>query len=57
MVDLTDSFVTGGELNGVTVGVNWYLNNHARIMANLNHQDLDGVGESQAFQIRFQVNF
>ena len=57
MVDLADSFVTGGELNGVTVGVNWYLNPFTRMMFNYVFADLDDVGDTHIFQTRFQVDF
>lgn len=56
-LDLTDEEVEGGELDDVTVGLNWYLNPNTRFMFNYVHADLDGVGESDTFQMRAQVDF
>jgi len=35
-LDLTDGTVLGGELTSYTVGLNWYLNPHTRLMFNVN---------------------
>jgi len=52
---------TGNELTSTAVGVNWYLNPNARVMANYVVSDVDGSGagsgEESSFQFRFQVNF
>ncbi len=56
-LDLTDAAVTGGKLDDVTAGVNWYLNPNTRVMANYVHADLDSTGTADAFQMRFQVDF
>ena len=42
-VDLNDASagIMGGELDSVTAGVNWYLNNHMRIMSNVVVIDTD----------------
>lgn len=42
-VDLNDSDagITGGQLDNVTGGLNWYLTNHIRLMANVTSVDTD----------------
>jgi phosphate-selective porin OprO/OprP len=55
--DLNDGGVTGGELNDVTVALNWYPNPNFRWMANYVRADLDEVGASNAFLMRFQADF
>jgi len=60
-VDNSD-FVTGGEYDGlsnITLGLNWYLNSHARVMYNAVLTDMNGTnGEKQtAHMIRFAVDF
>src|SRR5690606_15223142 len=32
-IDLNDGLVQGGEMNNVTLGANWYLNDYSRLMA------------------------
>jgi phosphate-selective porin OprO/OprP len=49
--------IAGGELDDITVGLNWYLNPNTRIMANYVRADLDEVGNADIFQTRFQVDF
>jgi phosphate-selective porin OprO and OprP len=56
-LDLTDEAVEGGELDDITVGLNWYLNPNTRFMFNYVHADLDEVGQSDTFQTRAQVDF
>ncbi|NIM98410.1 MAG: porin, partial [candidate division Zixibacteria bacterium] len=55
--DLTDGSISGGELDDFTLGVNWYLYPNARIMGNYIFADLDDVGETNIFQVRFQVDW
>ena len=40
-VDLTDSGITGGEMDNVTLGLNYYLTPNLRFMANLIRADVD----------------
>ena len=40
-IDLEDASVNGGELDNITVGVNWYLNTNARVMVNYFTADLE----------------
>jgi phosphate-selective porin OprO/OprP len=56
-IDLDEGSVTGGELKDVTVGLNWRLNPNTRIMWNYVRADLDGVGDSNLFMMRMQVDF
>jgi len=43
-LDLTDNSVNGGEMDSVTLGVNWYPNPYARLMLNYVRNDLDATG-------------
>jgi len=56
-IDVSDGSTAGGELDDVSVGVNWYLNPNTRVMANYVHADLDSVGQADVFQTRFQIDF
>jgi len=58
-VDLTDGMVTGGDIDSITGGLNWYLNPNARLMFNVVCSDYsEGIdGSSEAFQMRIQFNF
>jgi phosphate-selective porin OprO/OprP len=56
-LDLTDGSISGGELDDFSLGVNWYLYPNARIMGNYIFADLDDVGETNIFQMRFQVDW
>jgi len=40
-VDLTDSGITGGEMDNITLGLNYYATSNLRFMANLIHADVD----------------
>lgn len=63
-MDLNDGSVIGGEATNVAVGVNWYLNPSARIMANYTFADVEdaagteGVdGTGNFASVRFQIDF
>lgn len=59
-LDLDDGPVTGGQVDTITGGVNWYLNPNARVMLNYVLADVDkgGVeGDAEAVLLRFQVTF
>lgn len=56
-VDLTDAGIQGGEMEDWTLGINGYLLGNVRTTVNYVHADLDGVGEADALQMRFQVDF
>ena len=48
---------TGRALKDITVGVNWHLNPVTRIRMNYINANLKGVGTTNIFQMRFQVDF
>ena len=56
-LDLTDKGIVGGELSDVTLGVNWYLNSHTRVMVNYIRAELHDVGTSHILATRFQIDF
>lgn len=68
VTDLTDEGIFGGEQENITLGVNWYLNRHTRIMANYTTSDVtdaflvaangaDGKNDIDSFGLRFQVDW
>jgi len=58
-VDLDDAGVTGGELQDLTLGLNWYLLPNSRIMLNWIHMELDGSrnGDADVVALRWQLDF
>lgn len=58
-LDLSDASISGGKLDDITVGVNWYLNPNTRVMLNYVRADLDQTvsGTADILQTRFQVDF
>ncbi len=61
-LDLEDESVTGGSGHNTTLGVNWYINRHVRVMANYINVTAEpnrrGVDENaDIMQIRFQAWF
>lgn len=48
---------SAGEAEDWTVGVNWYLYSNVRAMLNIVRAELEGVGEVDVVQTRFQVDF
>jgi phosphate-selective porin OprO/OprP len=59
-LDLTDSGISGGEIDDITLGVNWYLNNNMRMMFNyVNSSVENGSFDESAdiFLLRFQVDW
>ena len=45
-LDLNDGAIQGGEIEDITLGVNWYLNNNTRLMANYIMANTDNVTPS-----------
>lgn len=56
-LDLNDDPITGGELQDITFGLNWYLNPNVRAMLNYVLTDLDTIGNADIVQLRFQIDF
>ena len=56
-LDLNDSSVTGGELDNITAGLNWYLNPNTKIMLDYIHADKDRIGQADMFMMRLQFDF
>lgn len=59
-LDLEDETVNGGEETNITAAVNWYVNNHLRLMANYINVDADpndvGIDENiDIGQVRLQL--
>jgi len=59
-INLDDGRVLGGEENNVTLGINWYANDHLRIMANYIKVSSKRRGVSDdptIFLLRTQITF
>ena len=55
-VDLSDGGIDGGELDDITLALNWYLNPNTRVMFNYVNADAE-QGSGDIFQTRFQIDF
>jgi phosphate-selective porin OprO/OprP len=58
-IDLSDSGISGGELDTVAAGLNWHLNPNTRVMWNYVFADPSDrySGQASIFQMRFQIDF
>ena len=56
-IDLNDGDVTGGKMNDITFGINWYLNPATRMMLNYVYSDVEDLGKASIIQTRFQIDF
>jgi phosphate-selective porin OprO/OprP len=56
-LDLSDSDITGGKLDNITAGVNWYLNPNTRIMWDYVHADKENIGQADMLTMRLQFDF
>ena len=56
-LDLNSENVVGGQLENITLGLNWHLNPNSRILWNFTLADQKDLGEAAINQIRFQVDF
>ena len=55
--NLNGKTINGGQLNDITLGINWYLNPATRIMLNFVLADKVDYGKANIFQTRFQIDF
>lgn len=55
-LDLVDAGIAGGEIDDITLALNWYLNPATRLMINYVHADAD-IGEGDFLLVRWQVDF
>jgi phosphate-selective porin len=44
-------------MNTVALGLNWYILPHVRIMANYILAHVNNLGDSDIFQLRFQIDY
>jgi phosphate-selective porin OprO/OprP len=56
-IDLTDGDVTGGEMDSVTLGLNWYLNPFTRVMLNYINADVEDEGTADILATRLNIEF
>ncbi|MCU0668685.1 MAG: porin [Myxococcota bacterium] len=56
-LDLDDADIEGGQLDDGTVGLNWYLNPNVKTSFNYVAAKLNGVGWTNQFVTRFQIDF
>jgi phosphate-selective porin OprO/OprP len=56
-MDTDSGAIQGGRLDDITGGINWYLNPNTRVTVNYIWAHLEGVGDSNIAQGRFQVTF
>lgn len=56
-LDLDDQDIRGGELQDITVGLNWHLNPNTRVMCNYVWADESEVGDANFLLFRFQFEF
>jgi phosphate-selective porin OprO/OprP len=56
-LDLSDQDITGGELDNISAGLNWYLNPNTKIMWDYVHADKDNIGEADMLMMRLQFDF
>ncbi|MEX0936872.1 MAG: porin [Pirellulales bacterium] len=60
-IDLDDAGIEGGRLEDVTLGVNWYLNQYAKVQLNyihaMLHQVDTGASDADIIGLRGQVDF
>ena len=57
VLNLNDKDLSGGKMNNITAGINWYLNPVTRISFNYVHSSIYELGISNIYQMRFQIAF
>ena len=55
-IDLNDAPVFGGQLEDLSLGMNWYLSQSSRVMFNYVHANRVHVGRANIFLLRYQFN-
>jgi phosphate-selective porin OprO/OprP len=55
-LDLNSGAITGGEMQDISVGLNWYLTQASRLMVNYIHSDVKDVGKANIVLFRFQFS-
>lgn len=55
-LDLVDGPFNAGEMRDLSFGVNWYLTRATRLSANYVRANVDNVGTSNTFVVRYQFN-
>ena len=56
-LNLDSAGINGGVLHDYTTGLNWYLNDNARVMFNYVVAHPEGFDYEHIFQARFQLSF
>ncbi len=56
-LDLDEGNIQGGKLTDVVGGVNWYWNPVVRMMVNYVYSNVDSVGDSHMFLVRWSIAF
>ena len=56
-LDLNSGMIRGGVLTDWTLGLNWYLNHHVKVMANYIAAHPRNLGWSHSFLLRLQLTF
>lgn len=60
-LDLDDGAISGGEVDDITLGVNWYLNPNLKLMLNYVHTEVDKAGDydddMDSVSARFQITW
>ncbi|MEQ1812827.1 MAG: porin [Candidatus Nitrotoga sp.] len=57
---INDRINNGSKMSDITLGLNWYINKYARLMANyvyVNHKKDNVHGNARIFQMRGQIDF
>lgn len=57
LLDLNDKDAQGGEMNNITVGLNWYLNPETKVSFNYVRSNVYKIGLANIYQMRFQIAF
>lgn len=56
-INMNNEDLSGGQMNNLTAGLNWYLNPATKFAFNYVYSDVKTLGKSNIFQMRFQITF